>query len=172
MNTPHDIVWKDVAGYEGLYKVSNTGEILSIGRKGNRGDHLLVPQSDGRGYRQVILTKNGQGKTVKVHKLVAIAFVPNPHGYKEVNHIDENKWNCNANNIEWCTRIYNVNYGTRLEKMSTKVSMYSKDGKFIRTFKSIREASRLCGFTNPSNIARAVSGKRKTAYGYKWKEAL
>jgi hypothetical protein len=168
-----EIIWKDVVGYEGLYKVSNTGDVLSIKRKGNwRGDHLMVKTNDGRGYPQVCLCKNGKNKSVKVYKIVAKAFIPNPHGYKEINHIDENKWNCRADNLEWCTRLYNVRYGTRTQKTSTKVAMFTKDGKYIQSFNSMREACRICGFPCVGNIARAVKGKRCTAYGYVWKEVI
>ena len=62
-----EIIWKDVVGYEGLYIVSNTGDILSIKRKGNwRGDHLMTKTNDGHGYPQVCLCKNGKNKSVKV----------------------------------------------------------------------------------------------------------
>lgn len=167
------VIWKDVKGYEGLYKVNNMGDVLSIARRGNwRGTHLLTPSNDGRGYRQVNICKNGKLKSIKVHKLVAEAFVPNPHGYTEINHIDEDKWNCKADNLEWCTRAYNVNYGTRTQKTSTKIAMFTKDGKYIQSFNSMREACRICGFPYVGNIARAIKGERCTAYGYIWKEVI
>lgn len=167
------VIWKDIKGYEGLYKVNNVGDVLSIARKGNwRGNHLLVPSNDGHGYRQVNICKNGKLKSVKVHRLVAEAFIPNPHGYREVNHIDENKWNCEATNLEWCTRAYNVNYGERTQKTSTKIAMFTKDGKYIQSFNSMREACRICGFPYVGNIARAIKRERCTAYGYVWKEVI
>lgn len=167
------VIWKDVKGYEGLYKVNNMGDVLSIARRGNwRGTHLLTPSNDGRGYRQVNICKNGKLKSIKVHKLVAEAFVPNPHGYKEINHIDENKWNCEAKNLEWCTRNYNVHYGTRTKKTSKKIAMYSADGVFVRTYDSIREAGRLNHFKTCGAISNVLKGKAKTAYGYKWKEVF
>ena len=85
------VIWKDIKGYEGLYKVNNAGDVLSIARKGNwRGNHLLVPSNDGHGYRQVNICKNGKLKSVKVHRLVAEAFIPNPYNLPQVNHIDTN----------------------------------------------------------------------------------
>lgn len=165
------VIWKDIKGYEGLYKINNVGDVLSIARKGNwRGNHLLVPSNDGHGYRQVNICKNGKLKSVKVHRLVAEAFIPNPHGYREVNHIDENKWNCEVTNLEWCTRTYNVNYGERTQKTSTRVAMYSKDGNYIQSFSSIREATRALNRTTPNDIALVIKGKRKTAFGFIWKK--
>lgn len=165
--------WKDIKGYEGLYKVSDMGDVVSEGRKGTRckGPHKLIPQRDKAGYLQVCLTKNGVPKTHRIHRLVAEAFVENPHGYREVNHIDENKSNCRADNLEWCTRKYNINYGKRTEKTSTKVIMYSKDMKSIRMFNSICEAARELGVYSPSHICAAVKGERATAYGYIWRKA-
>ena len=103
------MIWKDVKGYEGLYKVNQHGDVMSNARRGNRyGTHIMKPQDDGHGYRQLCLSKNGKQKSVRIHRLVAEAFVPNPNGYTEVNHIDEDRWNCDASNLEWCSRKYNV----------------------------------------------------------------
>ena len=167
------MTWKDVPGYEGLYKINQKGDVLSLRKKGaSHADYILTPTNDGRGYKQVCMTKGGKTKSEKVHRLVALAFIPNPNGYTEINHIDEDKWNSDVTNLEWCTRTYNVNYGKRTEKTSTKVAMYSLKMEFIREYKSIREACRENGFRCPGNISNVVNGISYTAYGYRWRKVV
>ena len=160
----------DIAGYEGLYKISECGDVISTKRRGNEGKaSVLVGSVDNNGYKQVTLSKNGKAKSHKVHKLVAIAFVPNPHGYSEINHKDENKSNNNADNLEWCTRAYNVAYGSRTEKTQRAVIQFSIDGKYIATHKGIGEASRTIGARTCGGISNCCKGKSRTAYGYIWR---
>lgn len=103
--------WRPIAGYEGLYEVSNTGQVRRVG------DLMVLKFSDRRGYCGVRLRKDGIQKMFSVHRLVAQAFIPNPKGLPQVNHIDENKKNNNVDNLEWCDHIYNNLYGTRLERI-------------------------------------------------------
>lgn len=103
-----EVVWKDIAGYEGHYQVSNTGMVRSI----KKNPLMLKGDHQRNGYRRVYLWKGNGKKNYLVHRLVAEAFVPNPNGYPEINHIDENKDNNDASNLEWCTHRYNLNYGT------------------------------------------------------------
>ena len=118
-------VWKDIQGYEGLYQVSNKGRVRSIDRLiiqksgGNkcRKGQLLKPTVQ-NGYYKVALAKYNKKTNFRVHRLVADAFIPNPNNWSFINHIDENKSNNNAENLEWCTRQYNNNYGHRNEKIS------------------------------------------------------
>ena len=104
--------WKDVRGFKGLYEVSNLGRV--------RDKNGLLKEYNTDGYIRVCLKKTLNGKRISrcigVHRLVAQAFIPNPHRYKEVNHKDENKSNNCVDNLEWCTRKYNVNYGTRTQR--------------------------------------------------------
>lgn len=166
-------LWRDVKGYEGFYKVSNSGEILALKRPHcYRKTHLMSQCDDGRGYKIVCLCKNGTHKTERVHRLVAIAFIPNPNGFNEINHIDENKSNNFADNLEWCNRKYNINYGSRTHKTSTRIAMYSSDMNHINTYSSIRDACRENGLKCPGNISNVLKGKAKTAYGYIWKEVI
>ena len=118
MNDKNEIIWKDISGYEGLYKVSNTGEIYSMRENKN-----LSLSKDRYGYEQIILYKNGESKTYKVHRLVALAFIPNPDPikYPIINHKDENKANNNVENLEWCNYQYNNTYGTILERRKETV---------------------------------------------------
>ena len=114
-------IWKPIEGYEGLYEVSNTGRVRSFDRyvKYSNGQiHLhkgkvLSPIKDTDGYLQVVLHCNGKCKTIKVHRLVAQAFIPNPDNLPQINHKDEDKLNNCVENLEWCTAKYNINYGTR-----------------------------------------------------------
>ena len=113
-----DEVWKDIEGYEGLYQVSNTGQVRSLNYLHTGEVKPLKQGTDGNGYKRVSLYKDGKSKTCRVHRLVAMAFILNPNNYKEVNHKDENPSNNNVNNLEWCTNEYNVNYGTRTKRAS------------------------------------------------------
>lgn len=164
-------IWKDIEEFQGLYQVSNMGRIRSIPRKYSRnadGYYVLKGSYDTGGYRQVCLRKEGRSYSRKVHALVAKAFIPNPNGYKEVNHIDENKTNNRVDNIEWCTRDYNVNYGTRTAKTSHKIAQYTPAGELVNIFPSIRAASRFMGKKYPANIAYAVTNNSR-AFGFLWR---
>ena len=164
--------WRDVKGYEGLYIVSEEGRVFAFKRPAcYRSAHYMSPALDEHGYPMVCLCKNGKNKTRRVHRLVAEAFLPNPCNFLEINHIDENPSNCALNNLEWCDRSYNVNYGSRSAKISHPVLMYTKDMVFINAYKSIAEACRANNLRCPGNISNVLLGKSKTAYGYKWKEA-
>ena len=109
--------WKPIVGYEGLYEVSNMGRVRSLDHVDRLGrvikGKLRKEQKSSNGYRQVCLSKNGQHKIALIHRLVASAFIDNPKRLPEVNHIDENKTNNIASNLEWCTRKYNNQYGTK-----------------------------------------------------------
>lgn len=109
--------WKDIYGYEGLYKISNLGEIKSLERKVNYNNirkitvhERIIKQRSNGGYKEVSLSKNNKGKNLSVHRLVAIHFIPNPYNKKEVNHIDGNKSNNNIHNLEWVTPSKNVRH--------------------------------------------------------------
>ena len=111
MNDENEI-WKDVKGYEGLYKVSNKGRVYSLIT-----NRYMVPQLSNSGYHYINLTKDNETKKLTIHRLVAFMFVhnPNPEKFKIVNHKDENKLNNNASNLEWCEYQYNNTYGNKIE---------------------------------------------------------
>lgn len=123
--------FKDVVGYEGLYVVSNLGMVKSIPRLDASGHKLkgkiLSIQRDRYGYAVVHLCKGGVRRYVKLHRIVAEAFIPNPNNLPEVNHKDENKLNNSVKNLEWCTTKYNQTYGTVVERRRT--SNFGKHSK-------------------------------------------
>ena len=120
----------------------------------------------------VILCDSGGKKKFFVHRLVCEAFHENLENKPCVNHIDENKVNNTASNLEWCTYTENNNYGTRTARVaktqSKSVCQYTLDGKLIKVWQSLREIQRQLGFF-PGNVSRVARGKAKTAYGYVWK---
>ena len=122
--------WRPIEGYEGLYEVSNLGRVRSLdmyvkSRYGNYRLHkgkVLSPAKDTNGYLFVNLTYNGKHNTIRVHRLVALTFIPNPDNLPEVNHKDEDKSNNRVDNLEFCDRKYNINYGSRKDKVKdTKI---------------------------------------------------
>ena len=110
--------WRPIEGYEGLYEVSNTGQVRSFDRYvkySNGRIHLhkgkvLSPIKDRDGYLQVNLCYSGRINSIKIHRLVAQAFIPNPDNLPQVNHKDEVKTNNNVDNLEWCDSKYNNNF--------------------------------------------------------------
>ena len=155
--------WRDIEGYEGLYQVSNLGRIKSFrDNHYNFREKILKLKYHNDGYVYINLCKDHNQKTFRVHKLVAQAFIPNPKKYNEINHKDENKQNNKAENLEWCDREYNNNYGTKKDRFidtrGTKVRCINT-GKIYR---STREASRDTGIDN-SFISKCCRGKYKTA---------
>lgn len=120
MKGVNGMVWKDIEGYEGLYQVSDTGEVRGLDRKTTGNRHrtikgtVLKKGKTTTGYWLVVLSKDGKSKTHKVHRLVAKAFIENPLGKPNVNHIDNNPLNNNVSNLEWCTQSENVAHAYRI----------------------------------------------------------
>ena len=177
-------VYKGVI-YEGLYKVSNLGKILSLDYNHTGKPDLMNPSKTTDGYLRVCLSKNGENKWCLVHRLVAETFLENPEGKPEINHKiegDEGKKinmvifnedgsiNKEKSTIEWVTRKENNNYGTRNERIaktkSKRVLQFSLSGELIREWDSTMECGRN-GF-NQGNIVSCCNGKRKTAHGFIW----
>ena len=158
-------VWKDVDGYNGLYDVSNYGRIRNHKKK-----NILHPSTD-KGYKHICLRKNGVTKCYKVHRLVALAFIPNPDNKPQINHIDENRSNNNVENLEWCTAKYNSNYRERVKRMSKshekKVSVYDDKGNKIKTYESILIAAKENNLDS-SSITKCCKHKRKMCGGMRW----
>lgn len=169
-------IWKDIKGYEGLYQVSNIGRVKSLertvirknGRKQTIRERILKRSANQDGYLQIDLYDSYGKKRFAVHRLVCEAFHQNPKNKPCVNHIDEDKTNNTASNLEWCTAKENCNHGTRNARIAKSVGQYTRDGKLIKVWQSAHEAQRLLGY-DQSNISAVALGKRKTAYGFVWK---
>lgn len=171
--------WRDVVGYEGLYQVSNLGNIKSLSRYIRTSDKLggirkkkeslLSFDVCKNGYLRVNLSNNYSTKHFLVHRLVAEAFLPNTQNAPQVNHKDEDKTNNRVSNLEWCDAKYNSNYGERTKKTTIaklkKVKQYDMQGNFIREFSSFKEASDSIGVS----IYKQDCKEGKSAGGYQWR---
>ena len=183
--------WKAVSGYEGLYEVSNLGRVRSVThvttvfRNGVTYDVLykskiLKPQQMRHGYLGVWLYgKRNSIKRISVHRIVAEAFCDKKSEGLEVNHLNENKTDNRACNLEWCTHEENSSYGTRGEriskantngKRSKPIVQLTLSGEFVSYYPSLAEIKRQTGF-NHKNICNLLHGHGNTAYGYKWQYA-
>lgn len=171
-------IWKDIKGYEGIYRISNTGKVLSLHYMGGNKLKELKPKKHKKGYLWVLLRNNGKEGHYLIHRLVAEAFIENPNNYPCVNHKDENPQNNNVSNLEWCTHIYNVHYSMdkhpeRINSRGNKkrIRQFSLKGEFICEFESSCAVEREKGY-KAKNIRRCCNHIRKTAYGYKWEYAM
>lgn len=184
-------IWKPVKGYEGFYEVSSNGRVRSL-------DRTVIVHKSGKvyrsirkgrmlkqwravGYYHVTLSKDKKIYAPFVHKLVAEAFLENPNGYHTVNHKDENKLNNSYDNLEWCTQVYNRNYGNaeskRLESFMKSngthntymksVVQCDKSGKVVKIYKPITDVEK-SGF-NYTCVINCCKGKRKSHKGFIWK---
>lgn len=153
-------IWKNAPGFPG-YQVSNTGRVCSNRR--------ILRVDNVKGYDRVRLYRDKHVVRIFVHRLVALAFIPNPNGFPQINHKNEIKTDNRPENLEWCTAKYNVNYGTakqRASKAKSKsIAQYTTTGVLIATYSQINCARKKYG----SHISSVLSGKRKTAGGFVWK---
>lgn len=157
--------WRDIPDYEGLYQASSFGRIKSLFKSGK----ILKPNIDKDGYFRYALCKNGKRKDYYGHRLIALTFIPNVKGYEQVNHIDGNKQNNNANNLEWCTCKENVNHSINvLKKRIKKVNQYDLNNNYINSYSSIKIAGEINNIKS-QNIWRCCQNIRPTAGGYIWK---
>lgn len=187
-------IFKDIEGYEGLYQVSNLGNVKALGNGGsNSKEKILKPQKIRGGYLRVGLCKQGKRKMYLVHRLVASEFIENPNNYPIINHKDENPSNNCISNLEWCDVAYNNNYGTRNERiskansisikgrilsqewkekisktLSKSILQFSKDGNFIKQWNSAKQAGEELNIKG-HHITECCKGKLKTCGGYTWR---
>lgn len=164
------MIWKEISGYDGLYEVSDTGLVRSLKFGKTR---ILKPRKHRDGYLFVRLCKDGKVRQMLVHRLVALAFIPNPQNLDTVNHKNEDKHNNNISNLEWMTLTDNQNYGTRNKRIAEARSkqvqqLDKKTGELLATFPSIQEAERQTGIAG-SNICSCCRGKLKSAGGCRWR---
>ena len=162
--------WKEVFGYDVLYEISDSGRLRTKhhGRQGYLNRYRYVePVDNGHGYLKFNFMKSGIQKTVYVHKLVADAFVENPNGYAEVNHIDENKANNRFDNLEWCTHKQNCNHGTRNIRSSKKKMMSVRCVETGQVFESIKAAAAYIGVANTA-LCNCLNKRSKSCCGKTW----
>ena len=192
-------IWKPVVGYEGWYEVSSFGNLRSVDRTGvdvfgvarRYKGRMISSDSLSYGYPVAILMKNGKRKTVRIHRIVAEAFIPNPDNKPFIDHIDTNKLNNSLSNLRWCTDKENSNNEITKEKNRAnglrmweegcfdnrnnthyrKVAQYTRDGEYIKTWDSIVEVEAALGIdaSSISSLCLGTNPKRHTAGGYKWK---
>lgn len=187
-----EIIWRPVVGYEGLYEVSDTGQVRSMNYNKTGIPGLLHPEvKKGEGtlpYLRVIMHKDKRQKKFLVHRLVAQAFIPNPQGLPQVNHKDGDVQNNKAENLEWCDARYNTTYGDAKKKMietkrmtgnwgSEKVVQKMKERGYVRSVKVIfpdgrevicetqREVAELLGVKSRGGICGCLKGLYKTIKG-------
>lgn len=162
-------IWKDIDP-KGIYKISNLGRVRTTIRRGCTVE-FLKPNLVKVGYYVVYLRWGGKVHCFSVHRLVAMAFIPNPNNYPEVNHKDEDKTNNRVDNLEWCTRLYNVRYGTGTERRADSsrrdVNQYDKQGNLIKCWHGVRKACAALGL-DTSNIVQCCAGRAKTCGGFIW----
>lgn len=183
------MIYKDVVGYEGLYLVSEFGDVIRMEKvvvskvcsKGFRtlSRKTLKPQNNKDGYLYLLLTDNNKvRKHYFIHQLVAKAFLDNKNDHKIVNHKDEDKKNNHYSNLEWCTVRYNNLYNGRQDKVNIKlresvstkkpVIQLTKAGEFVAEFISINDACRRLGMSK-EGISKCCNNKRDYYRGFSWK---
>ena len=162
-------IWKDIAGYEGIYKISNLGEVKSSYNK--NGIKLLKGRISNSGYRRVVLVKNKEKRCPNVHRLMAINFIENKENKPQVNHIDGNKLNNRLDNLEWSDRSENMKhaYNTGLmDNWIKPVLQYSLSGELIAEHRSIVDAAKSINGCKVS-IRQNMIGKSHKSQGFIWK---
>ena len=170
-------IWKDVVGYEGFYKVSSKGKIISVARyKKNHSKLQSVEEKEisqylnpKNGYVYVYLCKNGEYKNKRLHRVVAEAFLPNEEGYKQINHKDGVRSNNSVDNLEWCDKSYNMKHAIALglkkdgfkkgsENISAKLS--DEDVEWIRSHYKYRDKEfGISKIAKKFNVHRATIGR-------------
>lgn len=191
-------IWKDIVGFEGLYQVSNSGRVRSLERVtyGKRRPAMIRKPSINRvtGYCYINLCKDRVSRNYLLHRIVATAFVPNPHGYETVNHKNENKQDNRAENLEWMTLADNLRYGTHTERATRNkppmigeshpnfgkrgsaalthkgrvVGTSKKDPSITVEFDTAATAARSLGIST-GQLCDAINGKAKSCGGYTWR---
>ena len=154
--------WKAIPEFNGLYEVSIDGKVKNKYGKVLKEDCI-------KGYLRVRLYKEKKYHRIFVHRLVAMAFIPNPDNLPQINHKNEIKTDNRVENLEWCTVKYNNNYGTRRKRAamscSKAIAQYTTGGILIATYKQTKEARKKYGRC----IYSALAGRRNTAYGFIWR---
>ena len=156
-------IWRPVEGYMGRYEVSNFGRVKSL-----HNNIILKPKLEKNGYFRVCLYEdNKKKKFYSIHRLVAMAFIPNPNNYPQINHKNEIRTDNRVDNLEWCTAKYNMNYGNRITRAALSCSKPIKCVETGIIYQSARKIEELFGYKNQS-ISKCCNGLRHTCGGYHW----
>ena len=187
-----DEVWKDIEGYEGYYQVSNLGRVRSLDRVILRADgtsalyRSKVLVSAGSPYPGVFLSMGGTARGHRIHRLVAKAFLDNPNDYNEVDHIDGDKTNNRADNLQWCSHADNMRFATengqmhhgpvRYKSAETKERMVADKRRAVirddgKVYPSITKAAEDLGVTRPA-VGHVLTGLVETCKGHTFTYAL
>jgi hypothetical protein len=160
----------DIKGYEGIYQISRDGKVFSL-----KNDLEFKLSIGTTGYYRVNLNNKDRGKTHKVHRLVALHFIPNPNNYKCVNHLDGNKLNNDMSNLEWCSHKRNNNHAREL---GLNPILRGLDSPLIKSVKrhdtgeiflSLDSACRACGqYRNRSGLSNHLAGRHPKFDGTTW----
>lgn len=154
---------RDIIGYEGLYKITADGNVYSV-----RNNIFLKLNQKKNGYVYVELNKNGNAKTFRVHRLVALAYVLNPESKEYVNHIDGIKNNNNYNNLEWVTasenNVHSYENNLQLPRLN-KYRIY-KSGAFICECDGNVKACEIIGVKSQATLKKIVDSKKESKKGY------
>ena len=164
-------IWKNIENYPD-YMVSNLGRVKSI-KFGK--EKLLKHSKDKYGYFKVLLSKNGKSKNLKIHRLVAKAFIPNPDNKEFIDHINTNKTDNRVENLRWCTCKENQNNPNTLNNIdkankrrcNKPILQFTLDNCFVKLWVSASEIEKKLGFDH-SMISRCCLNKVVRCYGYKW----
>jgi hypothetical protein len=165
--------WKDINGYEGLYMVSDKGNIKSINYNGKKGEKRTLRNHFTGKYFQITLYKNGRKKRFSIHRLVAANFIPNKENYNQVLHKDDDGLNNCVENLEWGNQSKNIKdaYSRGRVKLATpkkRIHQYDSKGVLVAKYESTREAESKTGISH-KNLGQVALGKRKTAGGFAWR---
>ena len=177
-------IWRAVVGYMDLYEVSNLGRVRSLDRiqynpvaathQTFHPGHIMNGRVSHRGYRLVNLRDvNGKRKNCSVHRLVAMAFIPNPDNLPFVNHKNYDTLDNRVENLEWCTPTYNVHYGRadRIRQANQPkrkvVAQYTIKGEYVAIYKTLQSAARNVGITR-QQVRNCAKGNRYSAGGFRW----
>jgi len=164
--------WLPVVGYEGRYFVSNVGRVKNSYGKILRADTRLKT-----GYKYVILRNGTSGFHANIHRLVAMAFIPNPDNFPIINHKNENRADNRVENLEWCTYAHNLRVSAKFQDSFCSIIQKDKSGQIVGRYASIREAARAIGKPNSATAicrcARIRAGLKHgfpetTVYGFIW----